>query len=130
QPDVGAGAGQLPERLADPMDEGQRPSRLRLLQPLGPREPWRGVLDLPRACGPDAPHVPGRLAADGVVPGVPPPARALRAAAGGRVRRRLRAPCGPARAGEPAREGVRYPDSYELLHVSSMKPEARAEAKA
>src|SRR6202011_4788245 len=36
---------------------------------------------------------------------------------------------GPARAGEPAREGVRHPHAHELLHMPSMKPEAEGEVR-
>src|SRR5207249_1935949 len=71
-----------------------------------------------------AAHGAGGVAPDGVVPAVSPPSRALRAAPGRRLRRRLRAPRGSARAGRPARQGVRHPDPHELLHLPPMTRDA------
>ncbi len=49
-----------------------QPARLRLLRPQHPRPQRRRLLDLPRPDRRDAVHVPGAVAADGVVPGLPP----------------------------------------------------------
>ena len=76
---------------ADPVDARPRPARLRLLRPQHPREQGRRLHDLPRPGRPDAADVAGAVAADGVVPRLPPRARALRPAARRRVQRRLRA---------------------------------------
>jgi hypothetical protein len=55
----------------DPVDQGARPSRLRLLQPRDPCEQGDRMRQLPWPRGPDAPDVHGEHVADGVVPELP-----------------------------------------------------------
>src|SRR5262249_7746259 len=99
---------------------GARPARLRLLQPQRAREQGGRLLDLPRARGPDAARLAGALASDGVVPGLPPPPRALRAAARGGLQHRVRAARGPGPAGEGAGEAVRHPPPPPVLPLPPM----------
>ena len=108
EPHARAGARELPHRHLDRVDEGPRPARLRLLQPQRPREQGRGLLHLPRARRPDAARLAGEVAADGVVPGVPPPAREVPAAEVRGLQHRLRAARRPARAGTEAGEGLQH----------------------
>ena len=56
----------------DRVDPRPRPAGLRLLQPQRPREQGRRLRDLPRPRRPDAARVAGEVAADGVVPRLPP----------------------------------------------------------
>ncbi len=49
-----------------------QPAGLRLFRPQHPRAEGRRLLDVPRAGRPDALHVPGADAVDGVVPRLPP----------------------------------------------------------
>ena len=72
------------DRQAAALDARARPARLRLLQPQRPREEGRRLRDLPRPRRPDAAAVPEVVAADGVVPRLPPQPRA---ATCGRARR-------------------------------------------
>ena len=72
------------------VDARPRPARLRLLQPQHPRQQGRRLHDLPRPGRSDAADVAGEVAADGVVPRLPPQSGALRAAARGGLPRRLR----------------------------------------
>ena len=65
----------------DPVDPRPRSARFRLFQSQHPRQQGRRLRDLPRARGPDAADLAGELAADGVVPGLPPPSGEIRAAA-------------------------------------------------
>ena len=75
----------------DSVDARPRPARLRLLQPQHPREQGRRLHDLPRPGRSHAADVAGAVAADGMVPRLPPQPRALRAPARRGVPRRLRA---------------------------------------
>jgi len=67
------------DRRADPLDARLRPPRLRLLRSLDPHRQGRRLRLLSRACRSDAVDAPRRLAANDLVPGLPPRTRALRA---------------------------------------------------
>ena len=92
QPVPRAGARELPRPArSHRVDARPRPARLRLLRPQHPREQGRRLHDLPRPGRPHAADVAGAVAADGVVPRLPPQPGALRAAARSGVQHRLRA---------------------------------------
>ena len=57
----------------DPLDARQRSAGFRLFQSQHSRQQGRGLRDLPRPGGPDAAHLAGEFAADGVVPELPSP---------------------------------------------------------
>ena len=91
-----------------PLEPRLQPARLRLLRPQHPRPQGRRLHDLPRPHRRDAVHLPGALAADGVVPRLPPAARAPPAAArGGLQHANGRPPPDQARARPRAGETVR-----------------------
>ena len=96
QPVPRAGARQLRTGTLDRVDARPRSARLRLLRPQHPREQGRRLHDLPRPGRPDAADVAGAVAADGVVPRLPPQSGALRAAA--------RAPCSASTTQPPANQ--------------------------
>ena len=82
------------------LDARARSARLRLLQPQHPREQGRRLRDLPRPRRPHAADVAGAVAADGVVPRLPPRAGAVRAPARGGL------PDGLRPGGRPARRSA------------------------
>ena len=93
------------------VDAGPRPARLRLLQPQHPREQGRRLRDLPRPRRPHAADVAAGVAADGVVPRLPP--RTRRSTSGRARRSSAWASGAPANQLELGRELVkeyRHPD--------------------
>src|SRR5688572_4623805 len=103
------------------MDAGARSAGFRVLRPQHPRQQRRRLHDLPWSREPDAAHGAGAIAADGVVPRLPSPARRVRAAAERGLQRELGEAREPDRGGSPSRRGVPDSATHELLNVSSMK---------
>src|SRR5437899_2614635 len=128
QPDARGGARELSQRPAARVDPRPRPPRLRLLRSQHPRRQGRGLRQLSRARRRHAAHLAGGDAADGLVPRLPPPSRALRAPARARLRHGLAAAGRSGgerpRAGQGVRDhGPDAPD--ELRHVSPMSEPGR-----
>ena len=79
--------------------------------------------ELPRPGGPDAAHLAGELAADGLVPGLPPPSGKSAAAARVHHHHGLSAGRRPGRDRTPADEGIqhsRHARADELFHLPPM----------
>ena len=104
-------------RRSHRLDQGPRPAGLRVLQPRGARREGRRLRDLPRARRPDEPDLAGAVAADGVVPRLPPPSRALRAPA------RARCSTWPGRRTRPG--GARRASSSQRIRRPHAAPTAR-----
>src|SRR5438477_68628 len=128
QPDARGGARELPQRPAARVDPRPRPPRLRLLRSQHPCRQGRGLRQLSRARRRHAAHLARGDAADGLVPRLPPPSRALRAPARARLRHGLAAAGRSGGEGPRAGQGVRDhgPDAPdELRHVSPMSEPGR-----
>ena len=109
-----------------PVDARPRSAGLRLLRPQHPREQGRRLHDVPRAGRSHAAHVAGAVAADGMVPRLPPQPRAVRPAA--------RAPSSASTTHRPPNQlelgkrlvaRVSDSEAHELLDVSPMSEPAR-----
>ena len=98
----------------DRVDARARSARFRLLQPQHPREQGGRLRDLPRPGGPHAADVAGAVAADGVVPRLPPQSRAVRPPARRGVPRGLRA-AGRIRSSS----GARLVAEYQIQKLTS-----------
>ena len=81
QPHAGTGARQFPHRRIDPVDARERSAGLRLFQSQHSHQQGSRLRELPRKSGPDAAHLAGELAPDGVVPQLSPESRKVRQAA-------------------------------------------------
>src|SRR6185295_904337 len=75
--------------------------------------------------GPHAADVAGAVAADGVVPRLPPKPGTIRAAARRGLQRCLRPAAQPARAREVAGRRISHSEAHELFDMSSMSEENR-----
>src|SRR6476620_7503277 len=107
------------------MDSRPRSAGLRVLQPQHSREQRHRLHHLPRPGGPHAADVAGAVAADGVVPRLPPESGTIRAAARRGLQRRLRPATQPARAREAAGGRVSHSEAHELLDMPPMSEETR-----
>src|SRR5262249_53006726 len=113
-------ARELPHGQVAHLDPRARPPRLRLLRPQHPRAEGGRLRHLPRPRRPDAAHVAHPDAAHGVVPRLPPPSRAVPAAARQGVHDGLGAAGRPDRARDPPRSRLRRQQHDELLGLPPM----------
>src|SRR6266852_5281624 len=105
--------------------QGAPAAGLRLFQSQHPREQGRRLRHVPRASEPDAAGLSSFLAADGVVPRLPPQPGAIPEAARASVQHGLEAACGPDRAGAAAKKGIQHSQrrrANELLDVPPLMP--------
>src|SRR5262245_18040964 len=100
------------------MDARPRAAGLRTFQPQHPRGQGCRLHDLPRPSRPHATDVAREVAADGVVPRLPPAAREICAAEGGRLPRGLRTAVEPDRDRKQAGRGIPDSEAHQLLDVS------------